>query len=140
MTLPTDFAEAHRRHWVDAELLYGQERLGNADHLYGFSVECGLKAVMTRLGMPVDPSGTPSEKKHRKHIQHLWAVFEGFAAARGGSVYLRELPSGTPFSNWSHNDRYSGKGHLGGNVVTGHRVAVRGIRRMVELAEQDGTP
>ena len=139
MTLPADFFEAHRRHWGDAEVLYGHERLGNADHLYGFSAECGLKAVMTKLGMPLDRFGGPSEDRHKKHIQHLWAVFERFATARDGSVYLRELPSRTPFSGWSHHDRYSGTGHLGGNAVARHREAARGILRMVELAEQDGT-
>lgn len=59
MTLPVDFVDAHRRHWADAELLFDHERLGNADQLYGFSAECGLKAVMTGLGMPLDPSGRP---------------------------------------------------------------------------------
>ena len=51
MPLPADFKDAHSRHWVDAELLFGKSRWANADHLYGFSVECGLKAVMAKLGM-----------------------------------------------------------------------------------------
>lgn len=59
MTLPVDFADAHRRHWGDAELLFRSRRLGNADHLYGLSAECGLKAVAEGLEMPVAPSRLP---------------------------------------------------------------------------------
>ena len=33
----TSFLDAHRRHLVDAGLLFAKDRLGNADHLYGFS-------------------------------------------------------------------------------------------------------
>ncbi len=58
MRLPVDFADAHRRHG-GAELLFMSERLGNADHLYGLNAECGLKAVMERLEVPVAPTGLP---------------------------------------------------------------------------------
>ena len=75
----TDFADAHRRHWEDAELLYDHERWANADQLYGFSAECGLKAVMRSLGMPAK---TPSQ--YRKHVQELWPIFEDFAKDRNG--------------------------------------------------------
>lgn len=140
MTPTTDFAAAHRRHWEDAELLLGHERLGNADHLYGFCAECGLKAVMTRLGMPLELSGDPNEREHRKHIQELWPVFKSFAGERAGAVYLRQLPRENPFSDWSHHARYSQTGCSGKNAVDQHRDAARGILRMVELAEQDVTP
>ena len=54
MPHPSDFTDAHCRHWDDAELLFKLQRWANADQLYGFSAECGLKAVMTFLGMPVE--------------------------------------------------------------------------------------
>ena len=31
MPRPADFADAHRRHWTDAELLFERERWANAD-------------------------------------------------------------------------------------------------------------
>ena len=68
---PADFFDAHRHHWEDAEILFGRHRWANADQLYGFSAECGLKAVMKVLGMPVDTTGTPKRWKHRKHVQDL---------------------------------------------------------------------
>ena len=51
MPYDTDFADAHRRHWEDAELLHDHGRWANADQLYGFSAECGLKAVMRILDL-----------------------------------------------------------------------------------------
>ena len=62
MTLTVNFTEAHRRHWKDAKLLYAHRRWGNADHLFGFSAECGLKAVMTRLGMPLGFPVVPASR------------------------------------------------------------------------------
>ena len=59
MPHPADFHDAHRRHWQDAELLRKHGRWANADQLYGFSAECGLKAVMKALGMAVDSMGVP---------------------------------------------------------------------------------
>lgn len=68
MTQTTDFGDAHLRHWEDAEFLLSDRRFGNANHLYGFSAECGLKAIMRALGMKVDQSGSPTLKKHRVQI------------------------------------------------------------------------
>ena len=42
----TDFLDAHKRHWADAELLYNEDRWANADHLYGMAAECGLKRLI----------------------------------------------------------------------------------------------
>ena len=38
---PADFANAHVRHWRDAEYLFDAGRWGNADQLYGLSVSAG---------------------------------------------------------------------------------------------------
>ena len=138
MTPPVNFAAAHRRHWDDAELLFDHERLGNADHLYGFSAECGLKAVMSALGMRLDRTGKPP-RKYRKHVHELWPEFEEFAAHHGGRRYLDELPAESPFSDWSHHDRYGHRGYSGMEEVRRHRVAARRIRRMVQVANMDET-
>ena len=106
MPHPVDFVDAHRRHWGDAELLFDHDRWANADQLYGFSAECGLKAVMRTLGM------------HRRHERYAgtgasraWA--EALVDLRevrgrpGGARLLRSLPVGVPFSDWSQHDRYA---------------------------------
>jgi len=69
--LPPDFYDAHERHWVDAELLRDKERWANADHLYGFAAECGLKRLMLAFGMTLDASGKPSEREDRTHAKQI---------------------------------------------------------------------
>ena len=133
-----DFSDAHRRHWEDAELLYEHERWANADQLYGLSAECGLKAVMRNLGMPVDTTGMP-ETRYRRHVQELWPIFRDFAARRPQAQYLR-LISSEPFADWSHHDRYAHRNHFDRTAVEPHREAARGIRRMVTVAAQDDYP
>ena len=137
---PADFFDAHRRHWKDAELLFGHNRWANADQLYGLSAECGLKAVMKTLGMPVDRTGTPTMQKHRVHVQDLWPIFVRFAGGRNGAWYLSLLPSGSPFVDWSHHDRYANRSHFQKIHVKSHREAARKIRAMIQHANQGKRP
>lgn len=138
MTHTADFGDAHQRHWEDAELLFSEKRLANADHLYGFSAECGLKAVMEALGMGVDRKGKPTKPKDRVHIETLWTRFQSFASGRGGAQYSRQLPSGTPFQNWSVSDRYAHRGYAVQSVVEQHRNAAAQICVVVNGARLDG--
>ena len=141
MAHPADFPDAQDRHWNDAELLRDNGRWANADQLYGFSAECGLKAVMKALGMAVDPStGAPTEKKYWKHVQKLWPEFTGFVDNRDGARYLSLLPGGTPFADWSTDDRYANSGHFEEANVNLHRQAASAIRGMVQKLRRDGRP
>ena len=128
MIPPTDFADAHRRHWQDAELLFDHKRLGNADQLYGFSAECGLKAVMGALKEPLV----------RKHVDALWPEFKRRSRGRRGGRFRRQLPQGDPFADWSTDDRYARTSYARNEVVEQHRLAARGVRRMIRKAEVDG--
>lgn len=140
MPYDTDFADAHRRHWEDAELLHDHGRWANADQLYGFSAECGLKAVMRILGMDTDEIGRPEAPVHRKHVQFLWPEFISFAEEKGGARYLGLLPHDAPFQDWSHNDRYANRGHFSEAGTMRHREAARKILAMVELAVEENPP
>ena len=142
MAQPTNFKDAHKRHLQDAKHLYTIKRWGNADHLFGFSAECGLKAIMVHLGMEIDAtSGKPKEERYRKHCQDLWNEFVHFAKARTGAVYLGVLPEGeNPFKNWSHNDRYSASGFTAMEEIEKHRHGAHCVSRMVYLMEQNSTP
>lgn len=137
MTHPADFNDAHRRHWEDAELLFAHERWSNSDQLYAFSAECGLKMVMQALGLPVDKTA-PQERKYRQHVQYLWPLFITFVQERKGAKYLSLLPSGAPFADWSHDNRYAHRSHFQKSDVTGHRKAACGIYRMVQRAKEEG--
>lgn len=133
MSKVSDFTDAHLRHRQDAELLFAHDRWANADQLYGLSAECGLKAVMQELGMPVDATGRP-EAKYRKHVNELWPIFHDFAKGRDGAHYLAMLPDGSPFANWTIEDRYANRSDFHGADVELHRAASREIVRMVSEA------
>lgn len=134
--MATDFVDAHSRHWQDAELLFEHQRWANADQLYGLSAECGLKAVMEKLGMPFDDIGRP-ERKYREHVNKLWPVFQDFANGRGGARYLEMLPRGNPFANWAIDGRYGKSDDFRFADVAPHRVATEQIARMVATTRQD---
>ena len=134
MARSADFTDAHQRHWEDAELLFKHGCWANADHLYGLSAECGLKAVMVGLGMSVDDRGAPGEE-HRKHMPKLWQVFEAFARERGGGAYLALLPDGKPFDDWSIDGRYENRRHFQSANVTPHQDAAHQVADVVQRAE-----
>lgn len=126
MPYPADFPDAHLRHWQDAELLRDAGRWANADQLYGFSAECGLKAVMVAHGMPVDDMGMPTER-HRKHIQALWSVFRAFVSGRRIASVLHRLPESNPFQAWSHHNRYANGSEFDRETVVPHREGARQV-------------
>ena len=138
MPRPADFKDAHIRHWEDAELLFHHTRWANSDHLYGFSVECGLKAVMAKLGMQLDAFGSPKEDQHRKHVNKLWPTFKTFAQGRSGSWYVTNLPKGDPFGNWTEQDRYAHQQGITEREAAAHRVAARNVRNLLKTAQTMG--
>ena len=138
MPHPADFFDAHHRHWEDAELLFDNARWASADQMYGFSAECGLKAVMKALGMSVDVTGTPEKRKHRQHVQNLWPVFRTFAQGHGGIRFSSRLPEDNPFCDWSHHDRYAHRQHWEETSLAQHRDAAQGVLNMVQVARRDG--
>ena len=135
-----DFFDAHRRHWEDAEVLFDRHRWANADQLYGFSAECGLKAVMKDLGMLVDTIGAPKIRKHRVHVQDLWPIFKAFVVGRNGALLLSLFPSGSPFADWSHHNRYAHRNHFRERCVRSHREAAWKVRTLVQRAKQGQGP
>ena len=138
MSPPADFPDAHSRHWEDAELLFSHSRWANSDQAYGFSAECGLKAVMQSHGMKVDAYGKPEDHQHAQHIQKLWSACSAFLHGRLARRYLLLLPTGAPFADWSQHDRYTHSMHFTASTVGPHRTAARAIRHMVQQLAQDG--
>jgi hypothetical protein len=111
-----DFAAAARRHWVDAELLRGNERLGNADQLYGLAAECALKRLAIGQGWAktttdgdLDKHATP--KGIRTHVNLLWPEFQARQAGRASQAGT--LPAGdNPFFDWEMAQRYRADAEL----------------------------
>ena len=74
-------------------MLFAHKRWANADQLYGYSAECGLKLVMESIGMVVDDKGVPAERRHRVHVRELWPEFIAFVGARReGARYVALMP------------------------------------------------
>ena len=137
MPYPADYRDAHERHWDDAECLFDVGRWPNADHLYGLSAECGLKAAMESLRLEVDPQGR-LERRHWMHVNDLWTRFRTFAQGTAGRWFLNALPNGDPFSNWSIQNRYAHRRHFAEGDVAAYRHAAGVVRTMIRRAEQDG--
>lgn len=135
MSKQTDFADARERHWSDAEVLLAGGCWANADHLYGFSAECGLKLIMQRLGMRLDDGLPPRE--YREHVNVLWRLFQDFAERHDGARYLQHLPDGEPFADWSVADRYARRSAFGEELVAPHREAARTVGRVAAIVTQD---
>lgn len=133
MNFPEDFADAHNRHWKDGERLFGHFAWANADHLYGLSAECGLKAVLVAEGQPV-------ERPYKRHVDDLWPEFVSFAQGRSGATYLSLIPTDTPFQNWRVSHRYAHRRHFSEAYVTPHRNAACAVRTMLQSANLGGQP
>ena len=128
MAHSADFANAHVRHWRDAELLFQAGRWANADQLYGLSAECVLKAVMVADGLPVVTDGSPRDRKYRTHVNTLWDKFLAFVQGRQTGQLLHHLPQCNPFASWSIRNRYANGVHFNEQSVDRHRAGAKGVR------------
>jgi len=136
--MPIDYRDAADRHWDDAEHLFSASRFANADHLYGLSAECTLKAVMLGLGMRLRPDGRP-EDPYAVHIDKLWDEFLFFVERKGGDRYAERLRLGAnPFSDWNVAQRYHHRSEFTKEKVSVHRDATGVARQALADAQLDG--
>jgi hypothetical protein len=135
--LPTDYFDAMKRHWEDAELLWNQvpQRFANADQLYGLVAECGLKALMTKLvnGYFDHNRGRPSNRADLVHADGIWNCYMNYS--QGGAAARYALPTNTnPFGQWEIDDRYANRMHFIHARVDGHRNAALIVKKLVDQA------
>lgn len=137
--MPVDFCDAAQRHWEDAGYLLEDARLANADHLFGLSAECALKAIMLALGMTLRPEGAPADRQHRVHINQLWNEFVSFANERNGAHYASPLSAvPNPFMNWDVNQRYNNRADVTPRVAEDHHQAARTVKQVFDQAVLNG--
>ena len=146
-----DYAEAARRHLHDAVALYTSGRHANAGQLFGFTAECGLKALLIACKVPPGPDGGLSQKhpikpgnRHpfREHVpqlmdaiaQHGQLIPDGASATR----YMAGLPSLNHFTNWSIDHRYWREQALPIASVAEWRDAAVEVGTMIDQLTQDG--
>ncbi|MBL8246953.1 MAG: hypothetical protein JNK95_01145 [Candidatus Competibacter sp.] len=70
MSEAEDFSSAAFRHWRDAELLDKENRVENADQLYGFAAECAIKKALIEL--PAFSNNGELNQYYKEHINNLW--------------------------------------------------------------------
>ena len=136
--MQADFLDAHERHWKDAEALFAQGRYANADHLYGVAAECGLKRLMVRFGMVVNPTtGSPIDNKDWKHANNIWVRFEAY---RSGKVEGADygLPASNPFGNWDVSDRYAHQSNFPQASVQIHQGGAAAVCELIKKAQREG--
>lgn len=131
-----DFYHAFIRHWHDAEYLYADSRLANADQLYAYSAEYGLKYLMKQFGMYVDPASGKPPKADLVHANQIWIRYEAYRAGSVAAGYA--LPPTNPFSNWNVNNRYAPDSHFVKNDVNVHRNGTEIVKRLITKAILEG--
>jgi hypothetical protein len=139
--MSTDYRDAAERHFEDASHLENDEtvnRNANADHLYGFSAECSLKAVMTALGMERTNAGAPRDSGLKVHMPEQWAAFQSFASGRLAARYLDKLDSSNPFSDWKVDQRYVHRQRILDDMMNEHRKAAIQCRTCLHALILDG--
>lgn len=142
--LPADFLDAMDRHWHDALLLENNGRTANADHLYGLSAECGLKALMRDLGMEMeaDDQGRYDKPKNRgdqKHIDTLWNRYVNYQSGTDAIKYPlpREDDDSNPFDDWSIHQRYVHRNQFDADRLRRHRSGAECVKNLVVEARKE---
>ena len=136
--MTADFIDSNSRHYDDANHLFSKNRFANADQLYGFSVECGLKSLMIAFGMPFDQNyQMPQNKIDRVHADGVWDRYESYRSAHlSGANYI--LNNVNPFNNWKVSQRYENQSSYNVATVTPHKDAAEQVCKLVKKAQLDG--
>lgn len=132
-----DFLDAHYRHVHDAESLFNAARIANADQLFGFAAECGLKKLMVIFGMVTQADGSPASNVDWVHAEKAWARYETYRSSNGaGANYA--LAAGNPFNDWHVKQRYANSNDVTPAAVEKHRAAVIEVGALIKRAQMEG--
>ena len=131
MPVPEDFSNAASRYWLDANFLHNDSRLATADHLFGVSAECALKAVMVSL------SGAKLLRRYKVHLPYIWDEFIAYMPSSGTNAYASFLAA-NPFTSWDVGDRYGHDSAFPQTRVDNHRNAALQAQKVLEQAKLDG--
>jgi hypothetical protein len=136
--MEANYFKAFERHLRDAEILFAKSKWANADLLYGYSVECGLKCLMVIFGMRLEQGGMgkPRERDDRVHADKIWARYHVYRSGYGSAKYA--LSQQNPFANWDVSDRYADESGFDQPHVEPHKNAAAQVKSLLRQAERDG--
>lgn len=110
------YDQAALRHFKDAQYLEKDERLANADQLYGFAAECAIKLVW-----PLSP------RIPHIHINDLWDQVHLQKMVRPYPSLYEILRKTNPFANWSASQRYEKDNFVSKKSLAIHRDTAKRI-------------
>lgn len=141
-TAVVDYKGAARRHLIDATRLLANQRPANAGQLFGFSVECGLKALLVATGEPSAPDGgLPSTSAFRRHLPHLGTLIAAMSTLPDGRMangFQAYMPSLAALQNWSIDHRYWRESAMPLASLPNWELAAMEVDDMLDKATADG--
>lgn len=100
-----DYLTSARRHCKDADALISAAGRPNAGQLYGLSVECGLKALLLKMGVGSGADGTIAED-FRRHLPQLINDMTTLPDGRPASALHAAVPNLRRMHDWRIEHRY----------------------------------
>ncbi len=123
--MPNDFGIAAARHFRDGILLQTNSRIDNADQLFGFAAECGIKtALMAVLGVAANGE---LAQKYRLHVRDLWERVPLQSLQGRFSALVTVLKFLRPFENWSTDQRYGPDAVVTEQILAQHHRAAERV-------------
>ena len=105
-----DYMAFARRHNKDAHILLHKGRKANAGKMFGFSVECGLKALLVRAGTAVDDDGNILKitglREHLPRLRKLVTDMTTLPDGRAASFVQSHLLHLGTTHDWHTDHRY----------------------------------
>jgi hypothetical protein len=126
-----NYADAALRHWHDAQLLEEENRVENADHLYGFAAECAIKKVLAVL--PVYSTAGMLEQTYKEHVNILWGRVNYQSLQKTYPALSALLKSTNPFSDWHVKQRYASDREISEVAMVLHKKSASRLLGSVNL-------
>lgn len=137
-----DYVGASRRHLRDGQRLASANRNANAGQLFGYSIECALKALVVATGARTNSDGDlHSKDPHRKHLPYLSQLLLATATLPNGrlmNAFQAQMPNLAALNDWNIDFRYYDEAHIPLGSVPGWGTAAREAGRMLDDAIQKG--
>lgn len=131
MSEAEDFSSAAFRHWRDAELLDKENRVENADQLYGFAAECAIKKALIEL--PAFSNNGELNQYYKEHINNLWEKVKLQSLQKRYPALLTILKDTNHFSDWRVEQRYCKDGVASVETMKKHQKMAKRLLGAVGL-------
>lgn len=134
MSESENYSSAAFRHWEDAQLLAGENRVENADQLYSLAAECAIKKALIEL--PAFTKAGMLDKPYQRHINELWEKVKHQSLQNRYPTLLAILKDTNHFSDWDINQRYVAGGVISLETMQKHREKAKRLLGAVGLTGQ----